>query len=191
MARIAPADVKAIGKVVADRIPPEMAFLEILRDLIPGLARVAVLASTPATDPFSRPFVDDLQAAATRAGLQLEPVMINGPGDFESAFAAMARAGAQAVIVQGLFDPHRKALLELAAKHRLAYMSGNRETTVAGGLVSISATFLGKPAISSFSRDISWLTLSNSISFSSSGFIGRTSWGYSDCSTLAGSGASW
>ncbi len=110
--------------------------LELLRDLIPGLARVAVLASTPATDPFGGLFVDDLQAAATIAGLRLEPVMINGPGDFESAFAAMAKAGAQAVIVQPLFNPHRAALLELAAKHRLPYM-GDRAATVAGGLVSV------------------------------------------------------
>jgi ABC-type uncharacterized transport system substrate-binding protein len=115
--------------------------LQLLRDLIPSLARVAVLASTPATDPFSGPFVEDLRLSATRAGLQLEPVLVSGPGDFGSAFTAMAKAGAQAVIVQGLFDPHRIALLELAAKHRLPYMSSNRETTVAGGLVSISANF--------------------------------------------------
>ncbi|HKO08723.1 MAG TPA: ABC transporter substrate-binding protein [Alphaproteobacteria bacterium] len=115
--------------------------LQLLRDLIPSLACVAVLASTPATDPFSGPFVEDLRLAATRAGLRLEPVLVSGPDEFESAFAAMAKAGAQAVIVQPLFDPHRIALLELAAKHRLPYMSGNRETTVAGGLVSISANF--------------------------------------------------
>src|SRR5205823_4422371 len=48
---------------------------------------------------------------------------------------------AQAVIVQGLFDPHRVAVLELAAKHRLPVMSGNRETAAAGGLISYSAKF--------------------------------------------------
>jgi hypothetical protein len=34
--------------------------LQLLRELIPGLARVGVLASTPNTDPFSGPFVEDL-----------------------------------------------------------------------------------------------------------------------------------
>jgi hypothetical protein len=42
--------------------------LQLLGDLIPSLARVAVLASTTATDPFSGPFVENLRLAATRAG---------------------------------------------------------------------------------------------------------------------------
>ena len=79
--------------------------------------------------------------------------MVNGPADFESAFAAMAKEGAQAVIVQGLFDPHRKALLEFATTHRLPVMSGSRETTSAGGLVSISANFLALYARAAFFVD--------------------------------------
>src|SRR6516162_5481253 len=116
--------------------------LQLLGDLIPGLSCVAVLASTTATDPFSGPFVENLRLAATRAGLQLEPILVSGPNEFESAFAAMAKAGVQAVIIQGLFDPHRAVLVELATKHRLALMSGSRETTAAGGAISISANFL-------------------------------------------------
>jgi putative ABC transport system substrate-binding protein len=116
--------------------------LQLLGDLIPSLARVAVLASTTATDPFSGPFVENLRLAATRTGLQLEPILVSGPNEFESAFAAMAKAGAQAVIIQGFFDPHRAILVELAIKRRLALMSGSRETTAAGGVISISANFL-------------------------------------------------
>jgi len=115
--------------------------LQILRELMPSLARVAVLGTTPATNPYSSPFVEDLRLAAARAGLRLKPVLISGPDEFESAFAEMARAGAQAVIVQEHFDLHRAILVRLAAKHRLAYMSGTRETTAAGGLVSISANW--------------------------------------------------
>jgi hypothetical protein len=40
--------------------------LQLLGDLIPNLGRVAVLASTPATDPFSGPFVENLRLAATK-----------------------------------------------------------------------------------------------------------------------------
>jgi putative ABC transport system substrate-binding protein len=54
----------------------------------------------------------------------------------------MAKAEAQAVIIQGLFDPHRVILVELATKYRMVLMSGSRETTAAGGVVSISANFL-------------------------------------------------
>src|SRR5262249_9085144 len=59
--------------------------LQLLGDLIPSLARVAVLASPTATDPFSGPFVETLRLAATRAGLQLEPILVSGANEFESA----------------------------------------------------------------------------------------------------------
>ena len=51
----------------------------------------------------------------------------------------MAKSGAQAVIVQGFFDPHRAKLIPLQAKYRLGYMSPNRDTTAAGALVSLSS----------------------------------------------------
>src|SRR5215831_4978100 len=60
--------------------------LQLLKQLIPDLARVAVLASNPSTDPFSGPFVEDLRLAARRAGLRLEPVLVNGPDNFADAF---------------------------------------------------------------------------------------------------------
>jgi putative tryptophan/tyrosine transport system substrate-binding protein len=115
--------------------------LQLLSDLIPSLDRIAVLASTTATDPFSGPYVENLRLAATRLGLQLQPVLINGPNEFEGALAGMAKANAQAVIIQPLFDPQRAILVELATKHRLALMSGSRETIAAGGVISISADF--------------------------------------------------
>ena len=115
--------------------------LQLLKELIPDLNCVAVLSATPATNPFGRPFVEDLQAAAARAGIRLVPAIVGGVNDFESAFATMAKERAQAVIVVGYFDPHRKVLLDLAAKRRVAYMSSNRETVVAGALVSLSANY--------------------------------------------------
>jgi putative tryptophan/tyrosine transport system substrate-binding protein len=54
----------------------------------------------------------------------------------------MSRAEAQAVIVQGLFDPHRAIILELAAKHRLPIMAPSRDTAAAGGLISYVAKYL-------------------------------------------------
>src|SRR5262249_36582283 len=115
--------------------------LQLLRDVMPNLARVAVLGTAPTTNPYSGPFGEDLRLAAGKAGLRLESMLVSGPDEFESAFAEMAKAGAQAVIVQEHYDPYREILLKLAAKHRLAYMSGTRDTTVAGGLVSISANW--------------------------------------------------
>jgi putative ABC transport system substrate-binding protein len=115
--------------------------LQLLKQLIPDLNCVAVLSATQAANPFGGPFVEDLRAAAARAGIRLVPAIVDGVNDFESAFATMAKERAQAVIVVGSFDPHRKVLLDLAAKRRLAYMSSNRETVVAGALVSLSANY--------------------------------------------------
>jgi putative ABC transport system substrate-binding protein len=113
--------------------------VQLLRELIPNLSRVAVLATTPTTSPFGPPFVEDLRLAATSAGLGFEPILIGGPSEFRSAFAAMDKAGVQAVVIQTFFDPYRAILVDLATKYRLAYMSGSRDVTAAGGLVSMAA----------------------------------------------------
>jgi putative tryptophan/tyrosine transport system substrate-binding protein len=116
--------------------------LQLLRELIPNLRRVAVVATTATTTAFSGPYVEDLRLAATGAGLSLEPILIGGPSELRSAFAAIAKAEAQAVIIQPFFDPHHVVIIELATKYRLAYMSGSREVTAAGGLVSMAANYL-------------------------------------------------
>jgi putative tryptophan/tyrosine transport system substrate-binding protein len=115
--------------------------LQLLRELIPSLSCVAVLTTTPTTTRYSGPFVEDLRLAATKAGLRLEPILIGGPSELRSAFAAIAKAEAQAVIVQPFFDPHHVVIIELAAKYRLAYMSGSRAATAAGGLVSMAPNY--------------------------------------------------
>jgi putative ABC transport system substrate-binding protein len=111
--------------------------LDLLRETIPGLARVGVLVVK--TDPFTKPFLQDLQTGASRAGLQLHPVTVDGPGEFADAFAAIRTAGDQAVIVQPNFLPQTAAIVALAAKHRLPISSSYRDTTRAGGFISYSA----------------------------------------------------
>ncbi len=113
--------------------------VQLLGELIPNLTRIAVIATTATTTPYGPYFVEDMRLAATRAGFGFEPILIGGPSEFRSAFAAIAEAGAQAVVVQVWFDPHRAMIVQLAAKHRIAYMSGSREVTAAGGLVSLAA----------------------------------------------------
>jgi putative ABC transport system substrate-binding protein len=111
--------------------------LELLVDIIPGLRRVAVLGAK--TDPFTKPYLQDFQNAAGRIGLQLQPVLVEGPREFDGAFAEMSKASAQAVVIQPLFQPQTSKVVELAGKHRLALMSSYRDTTQAGGLISYSA----------------------------------------------------
>jgi ABC-type uncharacterized transport system substrate-binding protein len=111
--------------------------LELLRSVIPGLARIAVLGAK--SDPFTRPYVQDFQSAATLTGLQLQPVLVDGPHEFDGAFAEINASGRRAVAIQPLFQPHTGKIVELGAKHRLAIMSSYRDTTQAGGLISYSA----------------------------------------------------
>jgi len=115
--------------------------VQLLRELIPNLSRIAVLATTPTTSQFGPPFVEDLRLAATSAGLGFEPILIGGSSEFRSAFAEMGKANVRAVVVQAFFDPYREILIDLASKYRLPYMSGNREVTAAGGLVSMAANW--------------------------------------------------
>lgn len=115
--------------------------IQLLRELIPNLTCVGVLATTLTTDPFSQPFVADIQAAATTAKLKISPVLVSGPNEFEDAFSTMAKDGAQAVIVQGFFGPYAKAIVPIANGHRIGYMSTDRSAVADGGLVSISANF--------------------------------------------------
>jgi putative tryptophan/tyrosine transport system substrate-binding protein len=117
--------------------------LQLLRELKPNLVCVAILAGTPATDGgYGQILVEDLRTATSKAGIRIVPVLVSGPNEFEEAFAAMSAAGAQAVIIQGLFEPQgTAALIELANRHRLALLSIFRETTVAGGLLSMAADF--------------------------------------------------
>jgi putative ABC transport system substrate-binding protein len=115
--------------------------IQLLSDLIPNLACVGVLATTPTTDPFSRPFVADIQVAGRAGNLRVSPVLIGGPSELEEAFSILAKDGAQAVIVQGFFGPYAKRIVPIANKHRIAYMSTDRSAVVDGGLASLSANF--------------------------------------------------
>jgi len=115
--------------------------LGLLRELMPDLACVGILAATPATDGgFGEILVEYLRTAATKAGLRLAPVLIDDPNEFEKSFETMSMAGTQAVIIQELFGPHRVTLINLATKHHMVLM-GAPEITAAGGLVSLSPNY--------------------------------------------------
>lgn len=115
--------------------------LALLAEIIPDLQRVAVLGSK--SDPFTTPFVADIEAAGNAAGLEIQPLLVDGPAEFEGAFAAMADAEAQGVIIQPLFSPHTPVIVELAVRHQIPIMSSYRDTTEQGGLISFSGDQFG------------------------------------------------
>ncbi len=110
--------------------------LELLKEAVPKVRRVAVL-SNPASP--SQPLtISDIKGAAQSLGLRLRLLEARGLGEFDGAFAAMARerAGALLVITDPAFSPYRARLVDLAAKNRLPSIFTQREDAEAGALMS-------------------------------------------------------
>ena len=110
--------------------------LELLREVVPQVQRVAVL-SNPA-GPAQPLTIRNIRVAAQALGLQLQLVEARGPGDFDGAFAAMTRehAGAVFVVTDPAFVAHRARLTDLAIRKRLPSIFTQREDAEAGGLMS-------------------------------------------------------
>jgi putative ABC transport system substrate-binding protein len=114
--------------------------LELLRELLPDLERVALLGSTQ--DPVALTFVREAQVAARRIGVHMQPVMISSHAEVDAAFARMARDRAGAVIVQPLFVNNAAVageIARLALTHRLAAVSNFSHFPRSGGLLSYGA----------------------------------------------------
>jgi putative ABC transport system substrate-binding protein len=118
--------------------------LEILKQVAPKAARVAVLYN-PA-DRANVLVLKGLQNAAPALGLTLQPFEVREPREFEGAFAAMSRKGAQALFgaTGVLTTEHRKTVVELAVKNRIPTMWGDREFVDVGGLMSYAGSFHGQ-----------------------------------------------
>ena len=114
--------------------------LELLRQAVPKLSRVAVLWN--ATNPLPGVLLRETEAAARMLGVQVQPLAAQGPDDFERAFSAMTRGRADGLIVvpDMMFFENRGRLVELAARSRLPAMSGIRVFVDAGGLISYAAS---------------------------------------------------
>ena len=112
--------------------------LELFKEAIPGLARVAVIFD-PAT-PSHTPGLKAVEAAGPRLGLQIQPVPVRSAAEYESAFAAIVRERADGVLVLStpLFIAGAQPLADLALKHRLPSLFGPKHHVDAGGLMSYS-----------------------------------------------------
>jgi len=113
--------------------------LDLLKEAVPGVTRVAVL-SNPAF-PDSGPSVKGVESAARALGVQLRVLPVRDPTEFEKAFAAMRseRARALMVLPDIMFNTHRRRIVELTAKSRLPAIYGLREFVDAGGLMFYGA----------------------------------------------------
>jgi ABC-type uncharacterized transport system substrate-binding protein len=111
--------------------------LELLREVVPGLSRVAIL-----WNPEIRGAVLDYketESAARLLRLQLQSVEVSRADDLDRAFAAMAKGGAQALIVPAV-NPfafvNRSQIARLAQRERLPSIYGTKDYADAGGLMA-------------------------------------------------------
>ena len=116
--------------------------LQLLKELVPGLARVGVLRNPMVA--LHAIFWQETEAAAPKLGVALQPLEVRAPEDFEAAFAAAKRGNAQALLA---FDDaftltYRRRIVALAASRRLPAMYGFREFPDNGGLISYGANLL-------------------------------------------------
>jgi putative ABC transport system substrate-binding protein len=114
--------------------------VELLRDVVPNLHRLAVLANE--SNPMSRRQAEEVQAAAHALGLEVAPLDVRRADDIAPAFAALdGRADALYVTGEPLFFNNKLTISALALKARLPDMHILREEVVAGGLLSYGASF--------------------------------------------------
>jgi putative ABC transport system substrate-binding protein len=121
--------------------------LQLLKELVPGLARVGVLRNPLNFLPSLR---KAQEVAAQRLGVALEGLEVRGPEDFEAAFATAKQRNAQALLDLGgaVTSTYTSRVTALAASSRLPAMYGSREFPDAGGLMSYapSSVFLFRRA---------------------------------------------
>jgi putative ABC transport system substrate-binding protein len=111
--------------------------LELLKEIVPKLSRVAVFASS--ISPDNAQVLKELDLAAGPLGVKLQYLDIQSPEDFETAFQDAAKGRAEAVLVRvpgPILSPRRTKVAALAVKRRLPVIYDRAEEVEAGGLMS-------------------------------------------------------
>jgi putative ABC transport system substrate-binding protein len=115
--------------------------LELLRDLVPGAARLAVLVD-PANAAITEGTVVAVQTAARAMGLEIKVLNASTSREIDLAFATFVRERPDALFVSSgpFFTTRRLQLAQWAARHAVPAIYAGREYAVAGGLMSYGAS---------------------------------------------------
>ena len=114
--------------------------LELLKEIIPRLSRVAVFGES--TFPGNTQSLRETELAAGAFGVKLQYLEVLGPKDIQTAFGAARKGRAEAVLVlqSPIFNSQRKQIVELAVKNRLPAIYSAAEWMEDGGLMTYSAS---------------------------------------------------
>src|SRR6266851_3366602 len=110
--------------------------LELLRELTPRLAKVAILYNP--TNRCEEVAIRATETAAQNLGLSVFVQLVSGSGEFERAISALARNGAESIIVSPdpMFNARRAELVQLIGQSRLPAIYMETGFVAAGGLIS-------------------------------------------------------
>jgi putative tryptophan/tyrosine transport system substrate-binding protein len=115
--------------------------LELLKEAVPKVARVAVLYDR-AIQGTTREVKEDLTVAARALGLTIQPSEVGAADDFEKVFAAMGKQrpdGLHVITAGPLIRANVKRIAGFALKSRLPSMYGEKDAVNVGGLMSYAA----------------------------------------------------
>jgi len=110
--------------------------LELLKEVLPGLSRVAILANPE--HPGERAELRESQTAAGRLGVTVQYVPVRTVGDFDNAFRAMERERAEAIVAfpDLLMMRQAETIAAFATKRRVPAVSGWADFAAAGNLMT-------------------------------------------------------
>ena len=111
--------------------------LELLKEIVPKLSRVAVFGSS--NNPNTAGSLRELDLAAGALKVKLQYLDVVSPKDIETAFRAASKGRADAVlflVAGGVASGHRTQIVDLAVKSRLPVIYGSQAIVEAGGLMS-------------------------------------------------------
>ena len=111
--------------------------LELLREMVPAAARIAVLVN-PAGGPLTETTLRDVQSAGRAMGLQIQVLDASTIREIDAAFATFVRERPDAVFVgiDVFFNSRRAQLVNLASRHAVPASFVNRDFAEIGGLMS-------------------------------------------------------
>lgn len=113
---------------------------ELLKELVPNLARVATLGEIRVTSnrDIAKPYTEAADAAARTLGIRVDAFGVSRPEDFPSVFRSMREKDDRGLLVYGspFMSAHRTQIADLAATHRIAAIYEDRAYIEAGGLMA-------------------------------------------------------
>jgi putative ABC transport system substrate-binding protein len=131
-------NITGLSAIVGELAPKR---LELIREIVPGLARIAVLANT-SNDAVRRDWAR-IETAARSLGVQSQLLDLRESDALGPTFddASARRADALVVVIDAITQANQQRIVDLAMKHRLPAIYSSREFVDAGGLISYGVSY--------------------------------------------------